>query len=703
MRIRAVFSANWCGLLLSLSYATGGAQMVLYDFEGAFAFDKVEARDVKVSGAKVDGNSWLRMETGHGQEWPGITLPAPTGRWDLSPFARVELEVRNVGNNEATLCCRVDNPGADGVRNCCTDSITLKPGESGILTVAIARKPVVNPAIKLFAMRGYPEPFGDSAERAIDPTNVTQLIIFVPRPKQDHAFEIDNIRAAGEYKPPATAKMTAEQFFPFIDTFGQYMHKDWPGKTHSLDELRTAIATEAADLQTHPGPGDWDEYGGWGNGPTLDATGFFRVQKYEGKWWLVDPQGKLFWSHGMDCVNGYDNTPISEREHWFAHYPGAQPEFAEFVSTAGHIIRDYYQGKQPQCFDFAAANLKRKYGDDWKTKHADIAHRRLRSWGMNTIANWSDPAIYLMRRTPYCVAIHSGGKPLQGSQGYWGQFRDVFDPSFEESLRRTMAGQVGTTAGDPWCIGYFVDNELSWGDDTSLAIATLLSPPDQMAKQVFVADLRGKYETIDRLNQAWGTNHVSWEALLQSREAPDKAKAGEDLRAFYTKTAEQYFRICRDCVKEVAPNNLYLGCRLAWTNDLVGAAAAKYCDVVSYNLYWRDVSNFQMPGGLDVPLIIGEFHFGALDRGLFHTGLVPVESQDARAEAYRSYVRGCLKHPQFVGCHWFKYRDECTTGRPLDCENYQIGFLDICDRPYPETIAASRDVGYTMYEFRARS
>jgi hypothetical protein len=32
------------------------------------------------------------------------------------------------------------------------------------------------------------------------------------------------------------------------------------------------------------------------------------------------------------------------------------------------------------------------------------------------------------------------------------------------------------------------------------------------------------------------------------------------------------------------------------------------------------------------------------------------------------------------------------TAMTLDGENYQIGFLDICDTPYWETIAAVRDV-----------
>jgi agarase len=41
--------------------------------------------------------------------------------------------------------------------------------------------------------------------------------------------------------------------------------------------------------------------------------------------------------------------------------------------------------------------------------------------------------------------------------------------------------------------------------------------------------------------------------------------------------------------------------------------------------------------------------------------------------------------------------DQHTTGRVYDEENYQIGFVDIADTPYPETIAASREVGQLLY------
>ncbi|MCY3017924.1 MAG: hypothetical protein NTW87_02680 [Planctomycetota bacterium] len=182
------------------------------------------------------------------------------------------------------------------------------------------------------------------------------------------------------------------------------------------------------------------------------------------------------------------------------------------------------------------------------------------------------------------------------------------------------------------------------------------------------------------------------------KKAPGAMK--DDLRAFYTKTAEEYFRVIRDAVKEIAPKQLYLGCRFAWVNPRAVEAAAKFCDVVSYNLYQRSIASFRCPAKADVPLIVGEFHFGALDRGMFHTGLVATKSQDERAKTYKDYVQGALRHPQFVGTHWFQYRDESTTGRPYDEENYQIGLVDNADTPYVETIAAVREVGYGMYEYR---
>jgi hypothetical protein len=352
-------------------------------------------------------------------------------------------------------------------------------------------------------------------------------------------------------------------------------------------------------------------------------------------------------------------------------------------------------------FDFARANLLRKYGDGWREAFADLAHRRIRAWGLNTVANWSDEKVYLQRKTPYTVCLHTGGPRIEGSEGWWGKFPDPFSKEFGDGIRkRALDQRKPGTATDPWCIGYFVDNELSWGkDDRALAWAALLSPAAQPVKTAFKEWLEGKYATPEALNAAWGTAFASWDDFLASTNKPAETRCGADLEAFHTRIAEQYFRVIRDAVKAAAPDKLYLGCRIAWGAPSVYRAAAKYCDVVSVNIYQRRAAKDLPEGSEDKPMINGEFHFGALDRGLFHTGLVATKSQEERAACYEAFVESCLRHPRYVGTHWFQWRDQALTGRG-DGENYQIGFLTVTDQPYPELVEAARKIGAAMYDIR---
>jgi hypothetical protein len=211
--------------------------------------------------------------------------------------------------------------------------------------------------------------------------------------------------------------------------------------------------------------------------------------------------------------------------------------------------------------------------------------------------------------------------------------------AFRLALRAQLEAEASTTAADPWCIGYFIDNELHWPEGDC------------------------------------------------------------------SKLADDYYRICLEEMRRAAPHRLYLGSRLhdhmapyGGAEEIV-RAAARYCDVVSVNRYRHTPSDLRLPQGVDKPLLIGEFHFGALDRGLLHTGLRSVANQHQRAATYRHYLHQALLHPHLVGAHWFQYGDQPTTGR-FDGENCQIGFLDVCDTPSGEIIAASREVGAQMYEVR---
>ncbi len=667
--------------------------------------EKIDQRDASATVVKDGSADVLSVATGHRKPWPGITLLPPEGQgcWNLAANAQVVLELKNTGENPVEIRCRVDNPKADGLKHCLNASLSLEPGKSGALQISLLSAGGDNLGGRLFGMKGNPAAAAGTPASDFDAAQVNALVVFVVNPSADHRFEILGVRATGEYRAPTASVTDAKPFFPFIDAFGQYKHRDWPGKTKSPADLTTRRDAEASALRMARPPASWDKFGGWAGGPALAATGAFRAEKVAGKWWLVDPEGRLFFSQGIDCVGQRDTTPIDERESWFDAFPGSQPEFRPFSRKQTPLL-GHYAGRETNCFSFIAANLFRKYGPDWEKKYPALVHDRLKAWGVNTLGNWSEASIFRLRLTPYVDNIGSwGAKPIQGGGGgSWGKFPDVFDPGFAELLRKHMAAKTGKSADDPWCIGYFVDNELSWGDATSLALGALQSPADQPAKQAFLADLRAKYGSIEKLNAAWSGAHASWEALAQTQQPPDKERAREDLLAFNAKLAETYFRTARDAVKAVAPKRLYLGCRFATSNDVAARAAAQYCDVVSYNLYRHEVESFRFPGG-DKPVIIGEFHFGALDRGLFHQGLVPMANQADRAAAYANYMLGAARNPALVGAHWFQWVDEPVTGRSYDEENYQIGFVDVADTPYPEMVAASRKAAEALYQTRSGS
>lgn len=670
-----------------------------------------------------EGSAW-RVQVERSGDRPGITFRPASGAWNVSGLTYVEARVKNLGKNSLSVHLAVDNAGADRTERmgCCIGSADIGPGAEGIVKAEIRAQAPQTLREKLAGMRGIPGGFHSGDRSTIDPAAVAGISVYVYRPGTDYQYQVSELRAGGTPAFPLPANL--DELFPMIDRFGQYIHKDWPGKTRSEADLVAQRTQEAAELEAQPGPTAWNQYGGWLGGPKLEATGRFRVAKWRGQWWFVDPEGCLYWSHGLVRVtwsSGY--TPITGREHLFTDLPPRDGPWGPFYGRSTWAISGLYP-RGTETFNFTGANLLRKYGPGWPDEFADVTHRRLRSWGLNTIANCSQPAIYLQRRTPYTATvysldsppqdtpggtgyvatIHDDGRVIEGTSGGWGKFPDVFDPSFKATLLEEIAQHRGKAVGDPWCLGYFPGNELNWGaDETSLTRAVLASPADQPAKRALIASLIAKYAQIERLNAAWKTDYVSWDTLLASTEPPGPQQGREDLAAFLGRVADAYFRQCREAVKEIDPEGLYLGCRFAGSSHaVVFRTAAKYSDVISVNRYAETLDDLRLPEGIDKPVLIGEWHFGALDRGKFHASLRPVRDQQARGEAYARYVTSGLENPLVVGTHWHQFGDQSTTGRD-DGENFQNGFLDVCDAPYAETIAACRRVGHHLYQIRAQA
>jgi hypothetical protein len=99
------------------------------------------------------------------------------------------------------------------------------------------------------------------------------------------------------------------------------------------------------------------------------------------------------------------------------------------------------------------------------------------------------------------------------------------------------------------------------------------------------------------------------------------------------------------------------------------------------------------------PIIVGEFHFGVPGRGLA-AGLVQVRDQAERGVAYRYYVEQAASFHAFIGSSWFQWVDQPVTGR-MDGENYNIGLVDVTDRPYTPLIEAMKATHRRLYDVHA--
>ena len=324
----------------------------------------------------------------------------------------------------------------------------------------------------------------------------------------------------------------------------------------------------------------------------------------------------------------------------------------------------------------------------------EVLTRRLDSWGINTLGAWTEDPQLKRRQRPYTVILMHEEK--EGRFGFNG--RDGFDSRFGEKLREVLSERYGWTLNDPMCIGYFIDNELAFG---GIVKAVFGAEPDQPAKLEFVKDLKAKYGTIEALNKVWGSSYADWDGLLESKAMPEGKGFRKDADAFNNKFIERYFELSRKGIKSLAPHRLYLGCRFVGFRhaEAVRRIAAKYSDVISINSYHNSIANVSPDQFFGKPMLIGEFHFGTYDRGMFSASLCPVWNQQERAVSYQRYLQGALSNPAMIGAHWFQFRDQPLTGR-WDGEGYQIGFVDVADTPYPKLTKAAREVGENMYSYR---
>ena len=474
-------------------------------------------------------------------------------------------------------------------------------------------------------------------------TKVEGLTFFMKNPINNPTLEIRSAWLSVE-----AVRDTVLQEGYLVDRFGQWATQDWQGKIKSEAQLRQEWDSELnalSSLDTEK----FSQYGGYKN-HRVEATGFFRVEKINDRWWFVDPEGYLFLSNGSNCINASSNTRTIGREYIFEGLRITPPPTDGRPQRAGGA--DYYNW-----------NIRDRYGDDFRSQWVNTAVMRMNDWGLNTIANWSSGEIIQSNRVPFTLQLRG----LQLDRGIMG-LPDIYQPDYESAIEEAIRSLTEQYKDNKWLLGYFVGNEQPWPDQEVILCNRVLAG-DSYMKTALVA-------------------------YLEAHGNTDEAKTN-----FVLETFDKFLEMVNKYLKKHAPNHLNLGMRFGDCTDRIIEITGKHFDVFSINSYSITPSKEYMnriANMTGLPIIIGEYHFGTPDRGM-SAGIVQVSNHQERANAFRYYNEQAFSHPSLIGTHWFQWIDQPNTGR-MDGENYNIGLLDITDRPYPEMVEAMKMTFGRLYD-----
>ena len=499
---------------------------------------------------------------------------------------------------------------------------------------------------------------------------------------------------------------------PMIDELGQLINREWPTKTHSFAEMKERLEAEysAAREGLAPLPGR-SRFGGY-TAKRFEATGFFRTHFDGSRWWLVDPEGCAFFSHGV-CYG----TRMGEfgwytgMEGFYAGAPTPEdPAYREAFTHPG-LIPEYVkrhgvtERSEEWMYNPARGNMIRIFGENWWEAWRAIAARRFHDWGINTtgvgIVNFEDERVedfLRLSKIPYAVTL----KRFPVTRHFiFRDFPDVFASEYEENSRAFARRELKPMADDPYLLGYFMHNEPEWlfQADVNLAWELLVKPEPLKSRAHLAAWLEKRYTTAERLSQAWGIEIDRFERLLQPlpRSTQLSSRGMADLDEYEQLLIDAFGGIPMRACRAVAPHHLCMGLRYSGVNDKILRSCRAF-DIFSFNCYSRTPEkHIALARQSGKPMLIGEWHFGAPDAGLLRTALLSAVTQQERAKAYRRYIETVAADPYMVGAHYFEYNNQTLMGR-FDGEHMSHGIIDCCNKPYPHLVQAIAQSSERLYD-----
>jgi len=441
---------------------------------------------------------------------------------------------------------------------------------------------------------------------------------------------------------------------PTVHAAGDRIEMNWKrdsGDSWSTSELRTLEELTGFEVRQSPSP--LSRFGGAADRDRREATGFFRTEKIDGRWWTIDPEGYPYIHMGLTSV-------------------------------------------RPARHQVSRALFEEKFGDTetWAVATTEL----MRELGFNEIGRWSriEALNSVENRLPYTTSLMfmgDFGRKLEAVRPSYGHLRypenaiPVFHEEFEKFAIDYAREHLAGLEEDPWLVGHFTDNELP--------------VPRNLLERTLAVD-PGDPVLGDNVKEAWRWFRERRGANVSADEVSE-----DDNLDWLGHVMDRYYEITTAAIRRFGPNHMNLGSRLHGAGPhipQVVEAAGRHLDIVSINYYniWQPADRHlqRWADHSDAPVIITEFYVkgedAAEDFGLRNelgAGWI-VPTQADRGRWYQGFTLRLLEAPHVAGWQYFKYSDEA--------DDSNKGILDPhYDRfePFTERMAPIHHNAYRLIDY----
>ena len=534
----------------------------------------------------------------------------------------------------------------------------------------------------------------ESLSGTIDPKKLTSLGFTFYKPKQDITVTVSNIEfIATGYE----AKIQS----PLVDIYGQSVSQNDAELITSNNQLTSNLQSELSQV---PVAAKYDRWGGYASGPHLSKSSRFTVQKYNGRWTLVTPDGSLYF--GMGFSGGYQGkaeaqseTLLQSREQLFT----AVPDKIKFAAAYGK------DSQQRDIFDFRLADLiqagisSANVAQTWNNLFA----ARMSYLGLNSATYWPNDGLINTVKIPYLADIRPQGNIVTYRNSINFENYDPWDPNFIPGITSWMTGYWGPwVKSDPYLIGVYSQIEASWYSDNDpywLVKYILSQPTVTPAGAVFTARLRSQGHSVSDLVtncSATATDFAS--PIVIPSTVPDACNAIlSDLLSLY---ADKYYSTYKSVLNGVAPGVLYVCDKFSRGSGMpseVVSAAAKNCDIISVDLYTPEVTadNLAQFNGVDKPIFITETHQCLLNHGSWAGTWQTASGTDEAAQAsmWKRYVQSAWVDTRIVGIDYYGLLAPTPVLSDQWNETDECSFYTNANVPLKPIIQAQQSLASSMY------